>query len=236
MGMKIFTASGTFTPSDYGLAVGDLINVICVGGGSSGNSGGSAYTGNNGTISSFGALLSAAGGISPNSGNTNWNGMGRGGLGVSNLPGGGAGGYEPGWPIMGGNGGQADNTSPTTTMVTLYTAVPSGLGGKGGFATGTYKQLGPCNSMWANMSEGGPGNRGAGPGYNNYSSGGNGYGAGGGGGAISNPYGCGGNSGVFAQGTFNLTSTAGIAVTVGTGGATASNAGAGAPGVVIVFW
>lgn len=33
MGYVLYTASGTFNPSDYGLSVGDPIQVVCVGGG-----------------------------------------------------------------------------------------------------------------------------------------------------------------------------------------------------------
>lgn len=33
MGYVLFTANGTFNPSDYGLVVGDVLNVVCVGGG-----------------------------------------------------------------------------------------------------------------------------------------------------------------------------------------------------------
>lgn len=33
MGYALFTQSGTFNPSNYGLIVGDLLQVVCVGGG-----------------------------------------------------------------------------------------------------------------------------------------------------------------------------------------------------------
>ena len=36
MGMVLFNKSGTFNPSDYGLSVGDQIQIVCVGGGGGG--------------------------------------------------------------------------------------------------------------------------------------------------------------------------------------------------------
>ena len=33
MGMVLFTVSGSFKPSDYGLSVGDAIQVLAIGGG-----------------------------------------------------------------------------------------------------------------------------------------------------------------------------------------------------------
>lgn len=36
MDFTIFTSSGTFTPSNYGLKAGDIIEIICVGGGGGG--------------------------------------------------------------------------------------------------------------------------------------------------------------------------------------------------------
>lgn len=65
MGMTLFESSGTFSPSDYGLSVGDVIHIIAVGGG-----GGGAgcvtlkalTAGSNGSASSFGNVLTAPGG------------------------------------------------------------------------------------------------------------------------------------------------------------------------------
>lgn len=60
MGYTLFTASGTFSPSTYGLNAGDLIHIKCVGGG---GGGGSSQTGaTNGGTSSFGSILTAVGG------------------------------------------------------------------------------------------------------------------------------------------------------------------------------
>lgn len=60
MGMALFESSGTFKPSDYGLSPGDLIHVIAVGGGGGGSYGSNA--GSAGSASSFGNILTAAGG------------------------------------------------------------------------------------------------------------------------------------------------------------------------------
>lgn len=61
MGYTLFTASGTFSPSTYGLNAGDLIHIKCVGGG--GGGGGSISSGaTNGGTSSFGSILTAVGG------------------------------------------------------------------------------------------------------------------------------------------------------------------------------
>lgn len=72
MGFALFTSSGTFNPSTYGLSPGDLIHIKCVGGGAGG--GGYNYSGylpSAGQASSFGSILSAAGGSVPSSGNFN---------------------------------------------------------------------------------------------------------------------------------------------------------------------
>lgn len=65
MGMTLFESSGTFSPSDYGLSVGDVIHITAVGGG--GGGAGCTYNqaltnGNNGSASSFGSVLTAPGG------------------------------------------------------------------------------------------------------------------------------------------------------------------------------
>lgn len=65
MGMRIFTKSGIFNPTDYGLAAGDVVDLIVVGGGQGGNAsviGGDEKTGGLGAASSFGAYLTANGG------------------------------------------------------------------------------------------------------------------------------------------------------------------------------
>lgn len=63
MGFALFDQSGTFNPLDYGLSVGDRLEVMCVGGGGGGGttSGGNPYGGNGGP-SSFGSYITALGG------------------------------------------------------------------------------------------------------------------------------------------------------------------------------
>lgn len=69
MGFTLFTQSGTFNPADYGLKVGDMIHILAVGGGGGGggsstsnDNGGSMTVGANGSASSFGSIITAAGG------------------------------------------------------------------------------------------------------------------------------------------------------------------------------
>ncbi|MCT4543480.1 MAG: hypothetical protein N4A63_08060, partial [Vallitalea sp.] len=59
MGMQMYVKSGTFNPNDYDLKVGDVLNIICVGGGQGGAT--SAYRGGNGASSSFGSFVTAYG-------------------------------------------------------------------------------------------------------------------------------------------------------------------------------
>lgn len=239
MGMVIFEQSGVFNPADWGLTAGCVLQVICVGGGA----GGQYLTTNGaaGKTSSFGSYVAASG---ANNTIGAANGMGRGGNGTwsnsSGAAGGGAGGYLPGIPVYGGNGGDGLFTSSSTTSMTTKTA-PSLLGGKG-VLRGDKDIPELLSSLpFANLAAG-KGNKGAGGGCG---SGGNGYGAGGGGGKANSTVGGGngGNSGAITFGTVILASTEGIPVTVGTGGTGGvegidpNNAGGnGAPGVVIVTW
>lgn len=39
MGMQIFESSGTFDPAVHGLKIGDVLQIVCVGGGGGGGSG-----------------------------------------------------------------------------------------------------------------------------------------------------------------------------------------------------
>lgn len=207
MGMKIFESSGTFSPSSYGLSAGDVVDVICVGGGSSGvtatGTGTSASV--SGGTSSFGSTVSSANGIT----------MAKGGAASGAICGGGAGGYMPGISGYGGNGG-------TGSGATLC-----------GMAGGVEGQ---CISPWANPRGPGNKGAGGGT-TNLYAPGGNGYGAGGGGlGSGSTGYG-GGDAGKIAFGSVVFESTSSITVTVGAGGVNAASGNiSGAPGVVLVFW
>ena len=59
MGMLLFDKSGTFVPSDYGLTAGDMLHIVAVGGGGSAGAAGGA--------TSFGNLLTVAGGAAAGS-------------------------------------------------------------------------------------------------------------------------------------------------------------------------
>lgn len=194
MGMKIFEQSGSFSPADYGLVAGDVLDIICVGGGEAGE----FATGNTPKTpageSSFGAYLSSADGIR---------------MAHYASDGCGAGGYMPGVPFYGGNGGD-----------------PVGLAGTIKTPVSPY-----CNTA-------GDGNKGATGRYAADAPGGNGYGAGSGGGYDPTTTLEGGDAGKIAFGSVVLAGTAAIAVTVGAGGTNGykGNQLVGAPGVVIVFW
>lgn len=279
MGMVIFEESGTFNPADWGLQVGDMLQVICVGGGAGGvvvvfpygGTNWSVAEGTAGGTSSFGSYISAEG---ANTDVSSPNGMSKGGKGEwSRSPGsdsdtryaypaGGAGGFLPGAPVFGGDGGNAAIYGfDAASWVPVNAHAPTGLGGKGYWGAKTEYQ---CESFvdlpFANLKGGANGNKGATCGSEKLAAAGNGYGAGGAGGSdisrgssggTPNKYANGGNSGEMKIGAVKLGNTAGIAVTVGTGGAggtityrdgyssdttATTTAGKGAPGVVIVTW
>lgn len=112
MGFTIFESSGTFNPADYGLSIGDLIHLIVVGGGGGGAGTANLYTaGTAGNASSFGNILTAAGGLAPSDKNsvTPSPGSFRGANGVSgkigiykNYSGGTV--LMPGYSVFGGGG------------------------------------------------------------------------------------------------------------------------------------
>lgn len=66
MGLALFTSSGTFKPSAYGLAPGDLIQIVVVGGGGGGGgatrAGSTSNSATAGGTSSFGSVATAPGG------------------------------------------------------------------------------------------------------------------------------------------------------------------------------
>jgi len=147
MGFILFNASGTFSPLDYGLNVGDIINIVCVGGGGGGGIGNSSYPGTGGTggTSSFGSFVTALGGSGGAyyGGTPGIQGQFIGGLNYGgNCGGGGAGGWIPGVADWGGNGGNglyviAPNGSSTMGIMELTS--PVGSAGAGGvYGNGTY--------------------------------------------------------------------------------------------------
>lgn len=122
MGFQLFESSGTFNPSDWGLKAGDIISIICVGGGGAGCTNETA--GKTGSASSFGSILSAAGGSGGAVGGTPGTvGAYYGSAESANNQGGcGAGGWYPGVIYCGGNG-----ISQSIKGLTIYSSagVPS---------------------------------------------------------------------------------------------------------------
>lgn len=194
MGMKIIETSGTFNPADYGLTAGDVLDIICVSGGYAGWASSDNDRVDPGD-SSFGSYVSSANGIQ---------------MGQAVADGCGAGGYMPGVPFYGGNGG-----APVGLAGTLVTPVSpycntGGFGNKG--ATGS-------------RAEG------------RITAGGNGYGAGSAGDhTVSGTVTQGGDAGRIAFGSAVLADASPITVTVGAAGVNNGQGMAGAPGVVVVFW
>ena len=266
MGFTIFTSSGSFIPSKYGLSTGDVIHVKCVGGGGAG--GGSyrdTYAGSAGSASSFGSVLSAAGGLAgiTNStalptaqiGSCQGSGAGQGALpkGSSSYDAyyGGCGGH--GWlpgvsmPTVAGcalSQVPVNITAVSSSALSMYpmqSATPGYFSCFGNYSAVTYSSsmIGQYSAQTGYF--GGYGSI-AGDSGNCYyiaGAGGVGYGAGGGGAAHTNS-GSGGNGGVIADIDYILTSADSIAVTVGSGGAghgsNTFSGGGGARGCVAVWW
>ena len=265
MGFTIFTSSGSFIPSRYGLYPGDVIHVKCVGGGGAG--GGSysdKYAGSAGSASSFGNVLSAAGGLA---GITNSKtlptaqiGSCQGsGAGQSTLPKGSLS-CDAYYGGCGGHGWLPGVSMPTVAGCAL-SQVPVNIAAVSSSALSMYPMqsaspgyfscFGNYSAMTHNGSVTGQysaqtgyfGGYGSISGDGNYyciaGAGGVGYGAGGGGAAHSDS-GSGGNGGVITDIDYILTSANSIAVTVGSGGAGNGNnifsGGGGARGCVAIWW
>lgn len=226
MPIKVYESNDVFVPSEHGLKIGDYVDLICIGGGASGDYaylreimtsvyGYGVSDSVEGGESTFGNLFSSASGYKMGIGENG----GKAGDTTTFYGGHGAGGYLPGIPIFGGNGGSGNGLS----------------GGSDG------------NSMYVNSS--GPGNKGATGKITMYDgNGGNGYGAGAGAhsfGPIGDKYiqagevfrSRGGDSGRLAIGSAKIASMDSIAITVGRGGVNDKDINQhGAPGVVIVCW
>lgn len=198
MGMKIIEQSGNFTPSDYGLITGDVLDLILVGGGQSGSYADPDGDPADGGDSSFGSLSSASGitmGYGEDLSTASDSGLACG-----------AGGYLPGVPFYGGNGG-----------------TPVGM-------AGIHEDQTPaspyCNPRGAG-NKGASGNAASGHGYG--AGGGAGWsntvgGKGGNAGKIA-----------FGSVVLSSTSPISVTVGAG-GINAAQSTLVGAPGVVIVFW
>lgn len=241
MGMALFESSGVFRPANYGLNVGDLLHVICVGGGASGN-GASSETddvaGIAGGASSFGSLVSAAGGS-----------VGAGALGVAPANTATTGTWS-GYVAAGGDGqhGFLLNSiipiwvpsNQLHVLLQLLTTLSSESINSGLLVNG-----GKTDKAGNGVSNGSDSTSSYAPATSVGGRGGLGYGAGGGGGAFVRyryayqAKGNGGGAGVIKHYEYKLTDTVAVPVTVGTGGAANSATcpgGVGAPGCVAVFW
>lgn len=274
MGFALFEGSGTFNPAAYGLSVGDTLNIICVGGGGSGGTAQSnkaAANGTTGGTSSFGSYISALGGsgglgtppstISKQGFPTQGQYLGGCGMNVSSgnygsVAGGGAGGWHPSFPGLGGHGIDARahyETLGDFANRETFAGAPSKIyirKADGEYEevvapatkyTGCYPASNLSGEQMRSMFNGAYSGRSAQSQW--CGCGGAGYGAGGGG-AVSqyNYASCGGNSGEVKYHSLILTSTSAIAVTVGTGGVAPNGdgnscvGGRGADGCVCVFW
>ena len=267
MGFTIFTSSGSFIPSRYGLSPGDVIHVKCVGGGGAG--GGSLedkYAGSAGSASSFGNVLSAAGGLA---GITNSKklptaqiGSCQGsGAGQSTLPKGSSS-YDAYYGGCGGHGWLPGVSMPTVagcalsqvpvniaavsssalSMYPMQSATPGYFSCFGNYSAMTYN--GTTTGQYSAQTGyfGGYGSISASSSsYCIAGAGGVGYGAGGGGAVYSSSGsgGSGGNGGVITDIDYILTSANSIAVTVGSGGAGNGNniySGGGGARGCVAIW
>lgn len=225
MGFALFESSGTFNPANYGLVIGDMIQVVAVGGGKGGqgvSNNGHVDGGANGLASSFGSYVTAAGanthvdtaGVSSTD-----SGISR-SLGSDGEHGWGSALWRmPAWVP----GIDADLVSTLNSL--------NGWGDTFRSAGATDKAMnGSAISYGSSSAAGGRG--------------GLGYGAGGGGAAHANDgtdtgSGRGGKAGTVKITAITLSSLNSITVTVGTGGAGGNYTavgGAGANGCVAVFW
>ena len=232
MGMLLFDKSGTFVPSTYGLTVGDMIHVVAIGGGGSAGAAGGA--------TSFGNLLTVAGGAAAGS-------FGYGGEG----------GWHPALPVtlcgappndvpmgtvMYSNAGgcrsskillSGSTASDTITIFGPFAPLYGGAGYGAALTTDTRHSglSGASQDGYFNGGKGCNGKTGAEEHDKDISldlgGGGSGYGAGGGGGYATSPsYGSAESKNGGAHGAFNwldyvltASSPSSFAITIGAGGA-----------------
>lgn len=257
MGFVLFGEAGTFEfkPADYGLSPGDQCIVFCIGGGGGGASmrtlyGVGAIASNDGEASSFGTVLTAAGGAGgvPVTQTQSTVGSSLGG-----YSGGGGGGWYPGAPITGGNGLSYTVTDPTILALsrtcggaggTIQNMPTLGGGGAIGYGVSSIPVSGGRGSINGVGAEGGQASSrsSSGTNYPGYSGGGGaGYGAGGGCAAYGNEQaGYGGNGGEVRMTNVTISEATSVPVTVGAGGAASPdgdlNGGAGCNGCVCIVW
>lgn len=234
-GSILFTSSGTFKPSAYGLTTGKRINYIIIGGGGGSGAGWSdggmpafAYNtgGTYGGTTSIGSYVSANGAKPQDDAslafvvNTSKIVYTYGGQGER--------GWTPGIIFTGYTGpGKATSTSSSSMEINGYKVDIANVGGitiagwgqpeNGSLAAATPNFNGGSSHHITNLTNISGNARGYG------SSDGLGYGAGAGGVKQTESWGdcCsggGGYAGTYKEGSFELTSTADIAITIGAGG------------------
>lgn len=236
MGYVLFTASGTFDPAVYGLYAGSVIQIAAIGGGAGGYGTGCAA----GQASSFGSILTAPGGVKPESNSepgTLLEGMWPGTKGPLYTVG-----SNRTYYGLGSQGGPG--WTPGEAREYLQPAMSTVFGTMGNLQAGMFYWIGSASLKQRNPTTV---PYGAGCAYYNDSnsntyyyegSGGKGYGAGG---AGVYEY-IGGASGALRFASYILPNTDSIPVTVGNGGVggyikEAYNfSGGGARGCVAVFW
>lgn len=142
MGFTIFESSGTFNPASYGLKAGDLLQIVCVGGGGQAlqnERDGASGVGTTGGTSSFGSYVTALGGSGSGFSSTGTQGGGKGaprsglyqgGGGGGGYGGGGGGGCSSQYnrATYGANGGEIKMAAINLTS-TSSIAVTVGAGG-----------------------------------------------------------------------------------------------------------
>lgn len=128
-GPVLITSSQTVDLSQYGLRVGDQINVVCVGGGGGGGAGGSSSSNKGGDAGKGGA-----GSEWYDSWAERYQGTGGGGGGGGYGGGGGGGGCNSSGGSIGGSsgGGSGYLSYKTITLTSTSVAVTIGAGGAGG--------------------------------------------------------------------------------------------------------
>lgn len=139
-GPILFEESGTFNPSNYNLAVGDQVQVVCIGGGGGGGSGNTSGSAAGGTSGDYGCGGNGGAPSSYDNNKSYWYGQG----------GGGGSGYltkkiitldsTSSISITIGKGGTSNADGASTSFGT-YLAADGGKAGSSGKSTGSYNEI-----------------------------------------------------------------------------------------------
>ena len=216
MGAKIFVKDGVFYPADYGLEVGDVVDLVVVGGGNKATR--SSDTVIRGGDSSFGEYVKAIGGGGSPGAIATCDQIGSGGT-YNLIAAGGGGGYVPASGKQGGGG-----LSSYPGLNCVYAPGTNAGGADASVVNGNYVY----STGIAKVVAGAGANAGGGSGVAAINGrgfscgyGGDGYGAGGGASSVNNTKCFSGNAGQIVYESHKITEedcTNGIPVTVGKGG------------------